>query len=58
MVESLKDIITRPEVQGLARRVDENLGRCKIMAYLNNRSAGIDGFFSKADPFVVETISE
>ncbi len=44
------DLITRSQIQSLAKRIQENKGHCKVIAYTNNKSAGIDGFFSKTDP--------
>lgn len=48
------ELITRQQIQDLAKRVHENKGHCKIMAYLNNSSAGINGLFSKTDPLYTE----
>jgi len=46
----LVDLINQPKIQKLQKRIHENKGHCKVIAYINNQSAGINGFFSNTDP--------
>jgi MoaA/NifB/PqqE/SkfB family radical SAM enzyme len=44
------DLINSPKIKALAKRIHENKGHCKVIAYINNQTAGIDGFFGETDP--------
>lgn len=46
----LADILNQEVVRQLGTRVNENVGHCKIAAYLQNPEMGIDGLFAKSDP--------
>ena len=50
----LRDILDQEIVQQLGARVDENMGHCKIAAYLQNPEMGINGLFIKSDPLYLK----
>lgn len=46
----LTDILDQEVVRQLGTRANENIGHCKIAAYLQNSEMGIEGLFMKSDP--------
>lgn len=45
-----EDLISNPKIKNLMAKINKNRGHCKVIAYINNQSAGIDGFFGETDP--------
>ncbi|MBU1088294.1 hypothetical protein KKA02_00230 [Patescibacteria group bacterium] len=52
--DKFADLISQDRLHRLADRIGENPGHCKVFAYLSNRSAGIDGFFTRTDPLYMD----